>query len=256
MSNRTWRAPGKIIKYAALTLVFSVCALILWRIFSSGDPKSMKTLMVSDATYEAYVAGGETLKVYYQKSQLDMTRAEYNSGYFRVSQVAIIEEADQIQLVVRYNNSTLRYIEDSLGFGDDKKLSRDDDLFEVSIVKNIDLTPDNKNDNAYNSVEYPEAVKTERYYPTKVISEKKNLYNYRKFIFEGVSVDELTLALFVDIYYKGEDKDGNIIVPDYKIGTVGSGTLCIYDYNSDNLDRKLTDSDRKALDDFGKKREN
>ena len=256
MSNRSWRIAGKLIKYFALTVVFSVCAIVLWRVFSSGDPSSMKTLMVSDATYDAYVAGGESLEMYYQESQLDMTRAEYNAGYFRVSQVAIIPGADQIQLVFRYNNSTLRYIERDLGLSESQTLSRDEDLFEISIVKNTDLTPDNKEDNAYNATDYPEAVKAERYYPSEVISERKNVYNYRKYIFEGITVDELTLALFVDIYYKGEDKNGNPVVPDYEIGTVGSGTLCIYDYNSEKVKRTLTSADKAALEEFGKKRGN
>ena len=254
MSNRNWRIAGKIIKYAALTVVFSVCAIIIWRIASSGDPTSVKTLMVSDATYEAYTEENENLTVYYQ-NQLKMTRAEYNSGYFQVSQVAIIPAGDQIQLVLRYNNSTLRAIEDSLGFPKDKLLSRDDDLFEVSIVKATDLTPDRTDDNAFSAKDYPESVKEERYYPSQMMSERKNLYNYRKFVFEDISVDELTLALYVDIYYKGEDKDGNAIVPNYEKGTVGSGTLCIYDYKSEDLTRKLTSRDRAALTEFGKKRE-
>jgi len=254
MSNRNWRIAGKIIKYAALTVVFSVCAIIIWRIASSGDPESVKTLMVSDATYGAYVDGNEELDAYYQK-QLEMTRAEYNSGYFRISQVAIIPAAEQIQLVLRYNNSTLRYIESDLGFENDRMLSRDDDLFELSIVKVTDLTPDRTDDNAFNAKEYPESVMEERFYPSQMMSERKNLYNYRKFIFENISVDELTLALYVDIYYKGEDKDGNAVTPSYEKGAVGSGTLCIYDYKSENLTRKLTSRDRAALAEFGKKRE-
>ena len=255
MSNRNWRIAGRLIKYFALTVVFSVCAIVLWRIFSSGDPKSMKTLMVSDATYNAYVETGDSLEMYYQK-QLEMTRAEYNSGYFKVSQVAIIPGADQVQLVFRYNNSTLRYVERDLGLSETQRLSREDDLFEISIVKNTDLTPDKTDDNAYNAKDYPESVKAERYYPSEVITEKKNVYNYRKYIFEGISVDELTLAMYVDIYYKGEDKNGNAIVPDYAIGTVGSGTLCIYDYKSEKLERALTSADVASLEEFGKKRGN
>ena len=76
-----------------------------------------------------------------------------------------------------------------------------------------------------------------------------------------VSEDELDkittrIAAEIDEDYKGEDKNGNAIVPDYAIGTVGSGTLCIYDYKSEKLERALTSADVAAFEEFGKKRGN
>lgn len=248
MSNRSWRNTGRLIKYCALTVVFFVCAVLIWRIASSGDPQSMKTILVSESTYEAYVEGGEQLQMFYQ-SQQPITRGEDNYGFFSVTWVAFIPEADQLQIVFRYNNSTLKNVAKLVGT--DYVHGRDEDVFDVSVVVNTDLTPDRESDNAYNADEYPEAVSEKRYFPTQVVSEQKNVYNYRKYIFEGISIDELSLAVFVDIYYNGVGADGETVVPDYSEDAMG--TLCIYDYKSKNISRGLTSHDISALEDWKKK---
>ena len=251
VSNRVWRIIGKVIKYTALTCVFAVCAFMIWRIASSGDPDSMEALIVTPEIAEAYEANGENLRVYYQK-QNTLTRTEENYGYFGVTFVSIIPEADQIQVVFRYNNSTLKNVAEDLGF-DRNKFSREDDIFDVSLAISTDLTPDKADDNAYSAKEHPESVSEKRYFPTEeyTVKDTKNVYNYKKFVFEGVSVDELTLAVYVDIYYKGPDQNGAATVPNYEEKPMG--TLIIYDYKSRNIDRKLSSDDIAAIKAFSGK---
>ncbi len=247
MSNKTWRNVGRVLKYCGLVIVFTVCGILLWRIFSSGDPQSVKTLMVSDATYSAYQEKGDELCIYYQNQQ-PLTRAEHNYGFFGVTDVSFIPEADQLQVVFRYNNSTLKNVAELLKY--DHVHGRDEDVFDISVVINTDKTPDRTDDNAFSAVEYPESVSAKRYFPSQVKSEKKNVYNYRKYIFENVSLDELTLAVFVDIYYKGNDSNGNAVTPNY--GEAALGTLCIYDYKSENIKKTLTSADLAALEEWKK----
>ena len=57
--SRGFRRTGKAIKFLFFTVVFSVIALLLWRIFSSGDPKSMKSLTVNEDLTAAYERQGE-----------------------------------------------------------------------------------------------------------------------------------------------------------------------------------------------------
>ena len=112
--NHTMRLVGKIIKYLVYALIFAVMIFLVWRaFFSANPPKSMETLIANDALTEAYEKnGGLTLK--YQN--LDMiTRVQLtekqekeqnrksNYGYFAITRVDIIPEADQIQIVFRYN---------------------------------------------------------------------------------------------------------------------------------------------------------
>lgn len=245
MSNKAWRTIGKIIKYTALTAVFAVTAVILWRIFSSGDPKSVKTVIANESLCDAYYENGDELYMYYQDQGV-LTRTEGNYGYFGVTQVSIIPDANQIQVVFRYNTSTLRNIESDMGL-ESKVLSRDADLFDITLAISTDLTPDKTEDNAFSSKEHPESVAETRCFPTEsyTVRDKKNVYNYRKYVFENVSIEELTLAVYVDIYYKGEDANGNTVTPNYS--EKPNGTLCIYDYKSENITRKLTSDDIDAI---------
>jgi len=245
MSNKAWRTIGRIIKYTAFAVVFSVIILLVWRIASSGDPKSMKTLTGNEALASAYAENGDGLEVYYQE-QGKLTRSEGNYGYFGVTQVRIIPDADQIQVVFRYNTSTLRYMEDDLGL-ERGTLLRDEDHFDVSLVISTDLTPERTDDNAFGEKDHPESVSEKRYFPTEkyTVKDKKNVYNYRKYVFEGVSIEDLTLAAYVDVYYKGKDANGNTVTPDYL--EKPKGTLCIYDYKSENITKKLTSDDIDAI---------
>lgn len=235
-----WQTVGKVIKYIALVFVFSVTGFIIFRMLSSGDPKAMKTLLVNENTYNAYVSSGETLDMTYQE-QNSITRGDKNYGYFSVSQVAFIKSAKQTQLVFRYNNSTLRSVKNDLGL--DEVPSRDDDIFDVTLVVCTDLTPEDKTDNDVSAKEKPGSVMETRYFPSMSVPAKKLMYNYRKFIFDGVEIDENTLAVYVDIYYRGE-------AVDYAADPYG--TLIIYDYASQNLQRKFTGDDKAAILEWGK----
>ncbi|MBQ9783053.1 MAG: hypothetical protein IJW44_00865, partial [Clostridia bacterium] len=110
-----------------------------------------------------------------------------------------------------------------------------------------DLTPDVTDDNAGND---PASVQFVRVHPTQVNSDKKNLYNYRRLVFDlesaGLSLSELLdsgllLAVYTDIYY---NQDIRYDEPAY-------GTLCLYDYLSERKDVSLSGKDRRALKEFG-----
>ena len=249
MSNNSWRIIGRILKYTIYLFVFSVCALMIWRLCSSGDPKSMKTLTVTDSVYDAYKNDGN-IEIYRQ-NQNSLTRAENNLGYFGITQVAIIPEAHEIQVVFRYNTSTLRNIEKDLGIKKDTLL-REDELFDLTLAISTDKTPDIKDDNAFSSSERPESVSEKRYFPTEKYTESdaKNVYNYRRYVFENVDIDDLTLAVYVDIYYKGNDAQGNAVVPNYS--EKPNGTLCIYDYKSKNRPVELNKHEIEALNTYKK----
>lgn len=239
MSNNTWRVIGKVIKYISITFVFSVCGLVLWRVFSSGDPASMKKISVSEATYNAYAENGNSLGVYYQNLDY-MSREENALGYFGATKVDIIPDAEQIQVVLRYNNSTLRYVAEDLELSSIP--SREQDVFDIVLTVTTDLTPENKDDNGGNPEENPSQIAEKQYFHSDfMLSDQKNVYNYRKYIFEGVTIEEDTIAVFVDVYYKGEkltldtENDTRIC------------TLCIYWYGSELLTRELTNDDHQAF---------
>lgn len=235
---------GKIVKYTfkaiGLLLVFGTIGILVWRMFSSGNPKSMKTLMVNDATHAAWMAAEaeDREMVMYSQKLDEITRAEHNYGYFSVTQTLFVEDADQVQVLFRYNNSTIRHLQEDYDLPEVP--DRDEDLYDVTLYVAYDLTPNDTTDNAGND---PASVKFVRYYPSEMTSDKKNLYNYRKFIFDGVDMtvtENPVLAVYVDIYYK-DDIDYN---------KDAYGTLIIYDYLAEKEVYELTGRDKDALEAF------
>lgn len=235
----------KIVKYTVkaigLTLVFGTTVFFLWRVFSSGNPADMDNLAVNAPVYEAWKAteaAGETLTIYAQEQE-KITSAEHNYSYFAVTDVKFVEEANQVQVLFRYNNSTIRHLVE------DYKLpampDRAEDLYDVTLYVAYDLTPDVHTDDDGND---PASVKFVRYHATAHTADEKNLYNYRRFIFDGVDMtvtDNPVLAVYVDVYYKGDI--------DYEKDPYG--TLIIYDYASERIPYKMSKKDVERLEHFG-----
>ena len=115
--RRTARIIGTVIKVTAVLLIFSVCGVLIWRMCSSGDPESMSVLTPNKTLCEAYRENGEELTLRYQY-QSTITQGESNAGYFSVTQYVFIPEANQVQLVFRYNNSTIQYLARDYGLSE------------------------------------------------------------------------------------------------------------------------------------------
>lgn len=178
----------------------------------------------------AYAQYGDELQLLYQ-DQASITRAENNYGYFSVTQCVFIPEAGQVQIVVRYNNSTIRHLKEDYAL--EEMPSREDTLFDVTLVKTTDLTPDDPDDNLD-----PAKLSRERYSPSEgTVRATTALYTYCRYVFEGVCVDDLTVGVFADIYY----------VEDIDYDREAYGTLCLYDNLSEWLEYDLTKADRESL---------
>ena len=137
-ASRGARITWNVIRGLFYAVIFSVIALLFWRIASSGDPKSMKTLTINDALAEAYERDGEDLYMFRQ-NQRSITSGEHNYGYFSITDCVFIPAANQVQIVLRYNNSTLRSLAKDYNLS--AVPSRDEELFDVSLVFAIDETP-------------------------------------------------------------------------------------------------------------------
>ncbi len=234
----------KIVKYTVkaigLTLVFGTTIFFLWRVFSSGNPAGMEDLAVNGPVHEAWqaaVAEGQELTIYAQE-QDHITRAEHNYSYFAITDVKFVEEASQVQVLLRYNNSTIRHLVEDYQLP--TMPERAEELYDVTLYVAYDLTPDVHTDDDGND---PASVKFVRYHATSHTADQKNLYNYRRFIFDGVDMtvtDNPVLAVYVDIYYKDDI--------DYEKDSYG--TLIIYDYASERVPYQITKKDLEKLESF------
>lgn len=218
---------SKILKISLKVLfylfVIAVNAIMLWRVLFSGDPAKIQRLTVNDDLREAYSDGHLLIETQEQRTLT-------SNGLFAVRECIFIPEAKQIQIVVRYNNSTLRQL--AKDYGLENVPEKTEELFDVSIVKTTDKTPLDITDNTN-----PEMLNEERYHPSGEPDRAyKRLYSYRRYVFENVTRED-AVGMFVDVYYKGDI--------DYE--KTPYGALCIYEDGYPVEEVKLSGSDKKVL---------
>ena len=230
MSNgHNMRVFWRVVKWSISLLLCLICGILIWRMCSSGDPEKVKYLMENEALYQAYDEHGEDLVLQYQ-NQDTITTAEYNRGYFSITQYVFIPEAKQVQLVFRYNNSTIKNLAKDYGLAEIPDKS--EELFDLTLVSVVDNTPDNREDN-----ENTDVRTTTRYYPSAATRTETSLYTYYRFVFDNIEVTPDTLYVFADIYYERD--------LDYEERPYG--TLCLYDDQSEWVTYKLSRTERKML---------
>lgn len=220
-----------IFKTLCLLVILSVVGIIIWRFIASSNPDSMKRIIPNKALCQAYVENNG-LTVFTQ-DQDNITRGDKSYGYFSVTDTKFYEEAEQIQLVFRYNDSTLRHLCEDYDL--DQAPAKESEVYDVTLTIAYDLTPENTEDNAGNN---PESVRFERIHATRSTSDSRAIYNFRKFVFDGVKIDNSVLAVYVDVYY---NQDINYDEEAY-------GTLIIYDYKTQKDYSSLSGKDIKTLD--------
>lgn len=166
---------GKILKYVFYTFVFSVCGLVIFRSCIMFDyyPKQMKNILWTEASLEAYNSDPENFKAYSQDLSFSYDNAD--EGNFWGSHQLILPSINQIQITVRYNDSTLeRYAE---------KYEKN-----IEDIKFVFYLSDN------NGNHYPLS--------TSCNDRAFNLYNYERLVFDEVDITKLT-NLYLDIYFEG-----------------------------------------------------
>ncbi len=238
--NERYMSRGRIIfrrcvRYAWRTLIVGIIALVFWRVlFSDRVPKDMKTLTANDTLYEVYQEQGEKMEIYTQNfDPVSMDKSV--GGYFWICQAVYIPEAKQLQVLVRYNNSTLGHIAEARGL--DEEPSRDEKVIDVTLAI-VDQAADTDKSR--------QELVSARVQPTaEPTSDETLLYNYRRYIFDNVTFDpETTLHLAVDIYYIGNvDYDDNPYT-----------ALVIWEPDAEILPVELTRRDKGALDAFGEEK--
>jgi hypothetical protein len=231
------------VKSVGYLLVFGTILFFIWRaFFSTAIPAEVKYLSpnapLRDA-YKAALAEGREVTVFYQQSQYDTTTVrDKNYSYFTAKEARFIEDANQVQILFRYNNATIRHLVEDYGL--EEVPDRTAELYDVTLYVAYDLTPADLTDNAGND---PASVKFVRYHASSSEAARSLMYNYRRLTFDGLDMtvtDTPVLAVYVDVYYLG---DLNYEAEPY-------GTICIYDYLAQNTYGKLTNSEIAALEEM------
>ncbi len=230
---KTARLIGKILRAAVYTLSAAVFAILLWRVcFSTNIPNQLEGMIPNAALTEAMEMYPEGLS-WRTQEQATVTRAEDSAGLFGIPVFVFVPEADQVQVILRYNNSTLKRLAEDYGFPEEE-IDKSLDYFDVTLSRTTDLTPDNDKDDMDAST-----LRVDRYRPTEALTvrEETLLYTYYRFVFDGVRIEPDTDGVFIDVYY---NQDIHYEERPY-------GTLCLYDCRMVWVDYELTARDKKAL---------
>ena len=226
---------GYLLRLLASLLVVAVCLFMIWRVFiSSNPPSGMKGLSPNPQLYAAYEAKGEALYAFTQE-QGTVTRGDNNAGYFGYTMATFIPDAKQLQVVFRYNNSTLESVAEDLGLAE--KLPKGEEIFDVTVVKITDLTPESKEDN----VDGSENLQKTRIAPTAKEIDTTLLYTYIRYTFDEIVIGEADITVFLDVYYKEA----------INYDETAMGTLRLYHAESPKLTVELSSKEKKALAAFG-----
>lgn len=222
-----------LFKLLVVTLVILVVGVFLWRFSISRIPGELMELTPNATLSEAY-AHNPDLTLFTQE-QNTTTRGENSYGYFTVCDAIFIPEAGQVQILVRYNDSTLRATEADYGLAEDS-LDPEKDWYDISLLVSLDKTPGDASDNLGNK---PDSVEFVRIAPARVSAAvHKGLHSYRRLIFNDVPFGDNVLAVYTDFYFKDDIRYQQ---PEFDIySEVAYGTLCLYAYTEPKLTRPLT----------------
>lgn len=228
---------GNAVKIVFWTLIILMNALLLWRLFSSGNPSELKAVTPNPelkAAYSAYLADKEAVQpgrdVLFAAHQQENSRTNItdedadtetgfpgNYGYFALTDQVLFPTAGQAQVIFRYNLSTLDHLAEDYSLSE--RPDPDGDWYDVTL-----------------RVETNDG-KTLRISPSAVTSAKKNRYCFRRISFEGIPDLSGVTSVYFDVYYTG---DVNYFERPY-------GKLCIYSSAYDLDEYRLSSRDRKAL---------
>lgn len=238
--SRGFKKFGKVAKWLFGLFVLLLVAFLLWRIFDLEAPDSMQPLSVNESLKEAYDEHGDALEIFTQEHLTVTTNAE-RRGYFAISRALFIPQANQIQIVLRYNNSTIRHLQEDYSLAEAP--ARESDIFDVNLFFTVDLTPENTEDNDILS---EQGTRTFRCSSRQVASDMKSLHNYRMFVFQldecGEDLEQLVrsgllLAVYADIYY----------VEDMDTSERAYASLFLYDYATKNDKWEMDELDAERI---------
>ena len=184
---------GKIAKITFKTVIlaisFFIYAFFIFRLCSTQDaPESVSSIVWNDTARAAYLADPDAFQILSQEPSTIIT----DDGRFWISNVVYLPQANQLQMTIKYNDSTLKYLREALARTAN---AADSDAAETVSADDIAL-PDEPFD--YSVLDNSGV----RYNEHSSIADHEQNYNYRRLVFENISIPEHA-AYYIDMYYVG-----------------------------------------------------
>ena len=217
------------LRFLFVLAIMAVWGWLIWRVFFSQNvPSELKEISSNEVLRAAYAENGGELTVLTQE-QVEYTEGDDNYAYYNVGRCVFLKEADQVQLLLFYNNSTLERLQEELQLPEVPP--RGEQVFDVRLTQYIDVTPDGT------TVQSDKDVVTEARVITPSSAEfaTTGLYTFCRYTFDGVDlVDTDTVVIYFDIFY-GEEEQSR-------------GTLRLYHRESVSEERALKNKERKIFE--------
>ncbi len=174
---------GKVFKITFKTVILGISLFIygffMFRLCTMDDPKEMQKILWNDVNRAAYAADPAGFEAYDQEPDTIITP----NGTFWISGVVHLPDANQIQITIKFNDSTRDHLKEWLKKKElaDDSFAVPEEPFDYSLIDN-------------NGV---------RYHPSSVATATKQNYNYRRLVFENIDMNTVT-DLYADMYYLGD----------------------------------------------------
>jgi hypothetical protein len=212
---RIFSVIGKILKFTFYAIIIGINGFLIFRMLSAGDPTVMETMMVNDRTAALWQKQGEEMEILTQKQYLLS-----EDGRFAQSNLRWMPDINQLQITVRYNNSTVKGLVEDFLMPETKEEGEevvipeppndDEDLFDITLVKVVNLTEEEKAEQDKETLEQ-DALGDEgesaplrhevRYTYSASMPAEKLMYNYRRLIFDDIDLSDAE-ALYLEFYYR------------------------------------------------------
>ena len=215
---------GHILRALFAALIAFICIFLGWRmVFSKRPAKELRTISDNAVLSEAYETYGK-INVMEQPNEVRYTEGEDNYADYHVGWCVFLEEADQVQLLFLYNNSTLRDVSEKLQLS--SELPRGKEVFGVELLLLIDVSPEGHVGDPIIEERVVRATSCEM--------GVNRLYTFSRYTFDGVDVNDAVKVVYLDIYYEDGER-------------VELGTMRLYHAESEAAYRSLTEKEENII---------
>lgn len=219
---------GHLLRFLFALLIIGVCAMLLWRVIFSQNPPDGFDEIAGNATLRAAWEKTGTLTVI-EQDQVKYTEGEGNYAYFNLEYCYFFKEADQVQLVLFYNNSTLEHLAEKRGLA--SVPPRGEEVFSLKLSQYVACVPDGEAIPEGGEMPTEQRVIT----PSRCEVTTNSLYTFLRYTFDGVELDADTVVIYLDMCYgEGESEES-------------FGTLRLFHRESVSKEREITRKEKKII---------
>ncbi len=166
---------GKVLKFIAVLLIITVYVLLFGRMILARNFGIMDRYIWTEKALDAYNSTHTEFDIMSQQLDESMDK----NGYYHISNFVYTPQNNELQITVRYNNSTL----DVLNFNYPHRVNEGEDFV---------FTLKDSNGKIYDSYSYA--------------ATSNIIYNFRRLVFENVDLTQAD-TLHLNVYYRGDIHD-------------------------------------------------